>query len=275
MVTGEAIPGMRHRTAAPRYGVARRRRGACNGSDDHGSACARPEGRAAVPSTAPLPRRRRPRLALRILLSMRRERLSRPTSPWPSNASRPSRRWSRTASASSIWVDGLGEIGAHEPDTPLFSASNQKLLTAMGVLAVLGPDAVHHRGPVDPGRQPSRGHSGRRPVAHGQRDHTRSNALAAQVRTAGITTVRRPRRGRVAPGLCAASCRLAGLAFPACGPLSALMVDRNRYRLDAAFLADPDRRTASYSAALRSPYGVRVAGPTVHGSAPTAPSSRR
>src|SRR5215207_3019611 len=41
----------------------------------------------------------------------------------------------------SIWVDGLGEVGAHEPDMPLFPASNQKVLTAMGALSVLGPDA--------------------------------------------------------------------------------------------------------------------------------------
>src|SRR5574341_917556 len=39
----------------------------------------------------------------------------------------------------SIWIDGYGEI-ARNPDVALLPASNQKLLTAMGVLAVLGPD---------------------------------------------------------------------------------------------------------------------------------------
>src|SRR5438445_629268 len=32
----------------------------------------------------------------------------------------------------SIWIDGLGEVGAYQPDLPLLPASNQKLLTAMG-----------------------------------------------------------------------------------------------------------------------------------------------
>src|SRR6266496_4210409 len=41
----------------------------------------------------------------------------------------------------SISIDGIGEVGAYQPDLPLLPASNQKLLMAMGVLAVLGPDA--------------------------------------------------------------------------------------------------------------------------------------
>ena len=37
----------------------------------------------------------------------------------------------------SVWVDGLGEVAAHNADVPLTPASNQKLFTAMGVLSLV------------------------------------------------------------------------------------------------------------------------------------------
>ena len=37
----------------------------------------------------------------------------------------------------SVWVDGLGEVVAHNADLPLTPASNQKLFTAMGVLSLI------------------------------------------------------------------------------------------------------------------------------------------
>jgi serine-type D-Ala-D-Ala carboxypeptidase/endopeptidase (penicillin-binding protein 4) len=88
----------------------------------------------------------------------------------------------------SIWIDGLGEVGAHEPDLPLFPASNQKLLTAMGVLAVLGPDtrfttevrlAPDGNLVIVAGGDPSLTTGGPHSL----------DALAAQVRAAGITAV--------------------------------------------------------------------------------------
>ena len=56
----------------------------------------------------------------------------------------PSRRIARiapNAASVSVWIDGLGEVLTRDPDVALAPASNQKLLTAMGALAVLGPDA--------------------------------------------------------------------------------------------------------------------------------------
>ena len=44
------------------------------------------------------------------------------------------------AASVSVWIDGLGEVLTRDPDVALAPASNQKLLTAMGALAVLGPD---------------------------------------------------------------------------------------------------------------------------------------
>ena len=95
----------------------------------------------------------------------------------------------------SVWVDGLGEIAADDPDLGLIPASNEKILTAMGALEVLGPDAtlstaVRVAGPVLDstlvgdlvlvgGGDPTLTKGG---------DHS-LDALARQVRDAGITQV--------------------------------------------------------------------------------------
>ena len=88
----------------------------------------------------------------------------------------------------SIWIDGLGEVAAHEPDLPLFPASNQKLLTAMGVLTVLGPDA---RFTTEVRLAPDGNLvivAGGDPSLAARGPHS-LDALAAQVRAAGVTEV--------------------------------------------------------------------------------------
>ncbi len=55
--------------------------------------------------------------------------------------SRRTPRIAPNAASVSVWIDGLGEVLTRDPDVALAPASNQKLLTAMGALAVLGPDA--------------------------------------------------------------------------------------------------------------------------------------
>jgi D-alanyl-D-alanine carboxypeptidase/D-alanyl-D-alanine-endopeptidase (penicillin-binding protein 4) len=168
----------------------------------------------------------------------------------------------------SIWVDGLGEVGAHEVDVPLFPASNQKLLMAMGVLAVLGPDArftTEVQSPPDgslvivAGGDPSLASRGPHSL----------DALAAQVRAAGITFV--PGALVVDDSRHDALRRAAGWQdwqFPTyAGPLSALMVDRNRYRRDPAFLADPGLAHGDVFRSALAAHGVHVTGSTVHGSA--------
>lgn len=166
----------------------------------------------------------------------------------------------------SIWIDGLGEVGAHDPDTPLFPASNQKLLTAMGVLAVLGPDArftTEVRSAPDGSLAVVAGGD---PSLTARGPHS-LDALAAQVRAAGVTTVS---GALVVDESRQDSLRRAAgwqdWQFPTyAGPLSALMVDHNRARTDPAFLADPG---IAHGEALRTAlaeHGVYVAGPTVHG----------
>ena len=52
------------------------------------------------------------------------------------------------------------------------------------------------------------------------------------------------------------------------------MVDRNRYRRDPAFLADPGIAHGEPLRGALAAHGVRVVGPTVHGSAPDGGSRR-
>jgi len=168
----------------------------------------------------------------------------------------------------SIWVDGIGEVGAYEPDLPLFPASNQKLLMAMGVLAVLGPEA---RFTTDVRSAPGGDLvlvAGGDPSLAARGPHS-LDALAAQVRAAGITTI--PGALVVDDSRHDAMRRAAGWQdwqFPTyAGPLSALMVDRNRYRRDPAFLADPGLAHGDLFRGALAAHGVRVAGPIRHGAA--------
>jgi serine-type D-Ala-D-Ala carboxypeptidase/endopeptidase (penicillin-binding protein 4) len=166
----------------------------------------------------------------------------------------------------SIWIDGLGEVGALQPDVPLLPASNQKLLTAMGVLTVLGPNArftTAVRATPD-GNLAIVGGGDPSVTARGPNS---LDALAAQVRAAGVTSV---------PGaLVVDESRYDGLRragqwqdwqVPAyAGPLSALMVDDNEYRSDPEFLADPALANGELFRILLAAHGVTVNGPTVHG----------
>ena len=173
----------------------------------------------------------------------------------------------------SIWIDGLGEVGALEPDVALLPASNQKLLTAMGVLTVLGPNArlttVVRKTPdgglaIVGGGDPSLTDRGPNSL----------DALAARVRAAGVTSV---------PGaLVVDESRYDGMrragqwqdwqVMADAGPLSALMVNDDRYRHDAGFLADPALANGQLFRVLLAAHGVAVNGPTVHGvAAPNDP----
>ncbi|MGI8938665.1 MAG: D-alanyl-D-alanine carboxypeptidase/D-alanyl-D-alanine endopeptidase [Iamia sp.] len=175
--------------------------------------------------------------------------------------------------STSVWVDGLGEVLAHHPEDPLLVASNQKLLTAMGLLEVVPLDATLRTGVVaGPGTELSTGvvDGDLTLVAGGDPELTSTGphsltALAEEVRAAGVTEVRgglvvddsRYGSERAAPGW-------QDWHIPAyTGPLSALVVDDNRGRSDPAFLAEP---ALGHGEAFRdrlAAVGVRVAGPVV------------
>jgi D-alanyl-D-alanine carboxypeptidase/D-alanyl-D-alanine-endopeptidase (penicillin-binding protein 4) len=173
----------------------------------------------------------------------------------------------------SIWVHGYGEIVGGEPNRAMLPGSNQKLLTAMGVLAVLGPDVVFTTRlrmsaagdlVIEAGGDPSLSATGPHSV----------DALAAQVAAAGV---------RVVPGaLVVDESRDEATRQPAgwqdwqvpryAGPLSTLMVDSNRYRDDPAFLADPGLANADLFRFKLAEHGVSVAGQTIHGNTPQGSS---
>ena len=173
-----------------------------------------------------------------------------------------------------MWVDGLGEVLAHEPDRALAPASNEKLFTAMGALAVLGPDSVL----TTELRLTPAGDL----VVVGGGDATLTargahsvDTLAALARAGGVATV--------AGALVVDESRHDGARRAAAwqdwqipthtGPLSAFMVDDNRWRSDAAFVADPALGNAELLRAALGAHGVVVVGPTV--AAPHPPRARR
>jgi serine-type D-Ala-D-Ala carboxypeptidase/endopeptidase (penicillin-binding protein 4) len=242
---------------------------ACRDTEEHGRPSARSDARApAPPSTAPAP----PPTTAPCTPD---PALTAPSASTAPDLAAAVQRFTTDPGVSanrfglSIWVDGLGEVGAHEPDLALFPASNQKLLTAMGVLAVLGPEARFttqvQSAPdgslvITAGGDPSLTMRGPHSL----------DALAAQVRAAGITAV--PGALVVDESRHDAMRRAAGWQdwqFPTyAGPLSALMVDRNRYRTDPAFLADPGLAHGELLRGALAARGVHVAGPTVHGTSP-------
>jgi D-alanyl-D-alanine carboxypeptidase/D-alanyl-D-alanine-endopeptidase (penicillin-binding protein 4) len=169
--------------------------------------------------------------------------------------------------SASVWVEGIGEVAGHGLDRLLLPASNQKLLTAVGALALLEPDhRVATRVLVAgddlvlvAGGDPALTRTGTHSLA----------ALAAQVRASGVTRVAGDlmvdvsRHGRAvrAPGW--QEWQVPTYA----GPLSALTVDGNRHRSDPAFLDDPATGNGEAFRAALAATGVGVAGRTVVGTA--------
>jgi D-alanyl-D-alanine carboxypeptidase/D-alanyl-D-alanine-endopeptidase (penicillin-binding protein 4) len=170
--------------------------------------------------------------------------------------------------SASVWIDGYGETLVLNPDLPLAPASNQKLFTAMGALAVLGPDAtlttelrLTRTGDlvIVPGGDPTLTSTGPHSLA----------ALAQQAADAGVQTVTgalfvdesRHDPARRAPGW-------QDWQIPTyTGPLSAFMVDDNRWRSDPAFLADPALANAERLRDALASFGITIAGGTGYGGA--------
>lgn len=168
----------------------------------------------------------------------------------------------------SVWVDGYGEVVAHDPDRMLAPASNQKLLTAIAALAVLGPETrLMTEVLLSPaGDLVVRGGGDPTLTTHGP--HSLAT-LAAQVRASGLVQVSgallvdesADDRVRRAPGW-------QDWQLPTyTGPLSAFMVDDNRWRRDAGFLADPALANAELLRVVLAASGVTIAGSVGYGTA--------
>jgi D-alanyl-D-alanine carboxypeptidase/D-alanyl-D-alanine-endopeptidase (penicillin-binding protein 4) len=179
-------------------------------------------------------------------------------------------RFAGTRVSVSVWVDGLGEVLADHPDDRLPVASNEKLLTTMGILMSMPLSATMK---TDVRLDPRSGNlvlvAGGDPTLTISGPHS-LDALALLVRASGITQVRGGlvvddshfERARTAPGW-------GDDQVPAyVGPMSAFMVDDNRYRTDAAYLAEPALGNGEAFLARLAAAGVRVAGPLSIGEAP-------
>ena len=137
----------------------------------------------------------------------------------------------------SVWVEDHGVMFTHDPHLALFPASNQKLMTGVGVLGLL-PANFHFVTEI--------AISGDDLIVVAGGDPTLTAAdldqLAEAVTRAGVTEVRgrlvvdatRYSSARIAPGW-------QDWQMPRyVGPLSTLVVDDNRHRTDDGYLAQPD-----------------------------------
>lgn len=138
----------------------------------------------------------------------------------------------------SVWVEGVGEVVAHNPDLELFPASNQKIYTALGGLSLVKPgdrfmtsvelvgDTLVLRAGGDPTLRSSGSHS--------------LTELANQVSQAVASKVVRlvVDAGYFEPNTTVAG-RQDWQLPNYTGPLSALIVDDNRWRKDDDFLENP------------------------------------
>lgn len=176
----------------------------------------------------------------------------------------------------SVWIDGLGEVVAHNPDLPLLPASNQKLLVAMGLLAqVPGTERLTtavratgvREGSIWMGDLFLVGGGDPTLTTHGPHS---LDALAGAIAARGIT--------RVAGSLVADETRYDSLRGAAgwlpehvpvyIGPLSALVVDRNQHRGDPAYAANPVPGNLVRFRHALARRGIAVAGGDAVGAAP-------
>lgn len=177
----------------------------------------------------------------------------------------------------SLWIEGYGEIASRTADLRLRPASNQKLLTAMAVLEILGPGAMLETKVVTDGLVAGgtlQGNlylvGGGDPTVASTGSHS-LEALAAAVRNAGI---RRVNGAIIADESRYDDLRMVstwnGVPVPAwVGSLSAVMVDENRYRADWPFIAEPAAANAQlFDDTLRAA-GVSVTGDATVGTAPS------
>lgn len=176
-------------------------------------------------------------------------------------------------SVSIVTQDGV--VFEHEPELLLFPASNQKLLTAVGAYELLD-SALRFRTDVRSTSQPEAGIVDGDLVLVAGGDPTLTTAdlgsLAGQVRSAGVTVV----TGDVVIDASRYDDAIAGPGWqdwqlPAhVGPMSALVLDDNRWRSDDAYVNDPALANGERFVQALIAVGIEIRGRTVQGSRPGA-----
>lgn len=181
-------------------------------------------------------------------------------------------RLAGTTMSLSVWEQGLGEVAAEGPDTLLIPASNQKLITAIGVLSYLDPQErlstdVIATGPIDDGVL--RGDlvvvGGGDPVLQRAGPHS-VDQIAQLLVDSGLKQV----DGRILVDEGRYDTVRAGPAWPtdwleSIGPMSAFAVDHNMFTKDRTYVNDPAKgngEVLKYALAVR---GVPVGGGVEHG----------
>jgi D-alanyl-D-alanine carboxypeptidase/D-alanyl-D-alanine-endopeptidase (penicillin-binding protein 4) len=177
--------------------------------------------------------------------------------------------------SSAVDVDGLGVVLRQGAGTEVLPASTEKLFTSLAALKALGPAArmqttvrapLAQQGALQPGSLYLVG--GGDPFFNG----AQLEALAAGVRAAGITHIGgalvvddlRYDAQRRAPGW------KTSFVPEESGPLSALAVDGNRWRKDAAYLSDPGIPTLQRFRDLLIKHGVTVGTRLLRGTTPVS-----
>ncbi len=159
--------------------------------------------------------------------------------------------------SASIWVEGFGEVAAARPDRLMIPASNQKIYTAIGALALLPEDhrfitTIAIRGDdliLHASGDPTFGRDGDAAI-HG---------LADQLLDEGITSARR----LVIDASRYDTPLLVG-GWPSwtvpryAGPLSTFTLDNNERRTDAAYVAKPDRHNGRIVAEVLRARGIDI-----------------
>jgi D-alanyl-D-alanine carboxypeptidase/D-alanyl-D-alanine-endopeptidase (penicillin-binding protein 4) len=185
----------------------------------------------------------------------------------------------RYTTGASIWVDGYGLVVDQDAGEPLAPASNQKILTAMGVLELLDPELrlvtqLRATGPVtDDGVL--EGDlvvvGGGDPLIKKTGSHSIAD-IARRLDEAGITRIEgdivgdesRYDQVRKAPGWLEWE-----MPLPA-GAMSALMVNSNSRLGDADYLADPTIHNVSLLIEALDERGIDVEGGPATGTVPDA-----
>lgn len=179
----------------------------------------------------------------------------------------------------SVWVEGWGEIVAHQPDLALKPASNQKILVAVGALELLPHERrfdteLRATAPVDgatiDGDLVLVGNGD--PTLWDVGEHS-VYEIAVQLRELGVTRVTgdlyvdesRFDSLRIAQGW--TDQQIPGDA----APISALTVRANRLGDDYEYLADPAIGNAEVFLGYLADQGIRVDGDVVDAEAPEAP----
>ena len=185
-------------------------------------------------------------------------------------------RFGGSTVALSVWVEGVGDVIAHNAGQPLRPGSTEKLLVAAGVLSRIGPAATLDTEVRTVGRQEGAVLQGDLVLVGGGDPTLRSRGahsleeLAGQLKARGMAEVAgdlvadesRYDDRRTAPGW-------TDFHVPTfVGPLSALAVDGNQLRSDPDYVANPAAGNLGAFRQALERAGIRVTGGDRTGHAP-------